>query len=90
MSFILVKMDENGRVLDYSTNAVKMSERKFHTLLNRAVDLARVEILAFRSLGLSDFKSASINTLDFSVTITRNINGNLVLVVFKDEASAST
>lgn len=90
MGFILVKMDDNGRVLDYATNAVKMSERKFQALLNRAVDLARVEILAFRNLGLSDVKSASINTLDFSVTITRNINSNLVLVVFKDEASAST
>jgi len=90
MGVILVKMDENGRVLDYSTDAVKMDGKRFHALLNKAVDLAKVEILAFKNLGLSDVKSVSINTLDFSLMISRGPRGNLVIVTFRDEAIAST
>ncbi|ADV64563.1 hypothetical protein [Desulfurococcus mucosus] len=90
MGVILVKMDENGRVLDYTTDALKMDGKKFNTILGRAVDLARIELLAFRSLGMSDVKSISITTTDFTVTIGRGAGGNLVIVTLKDEATAST
>jgi len=90
MGIILVKMDENGRVLDYSTDAVKIDEKRFHALFNKAVDLAKVEILVFKNLGLSDVKSVSINTLDFSLIISRGPRGDLVIVTFRDEATVST
>ncbi|MCY0868697.1 MAG: hypothetical protein OWQ48_05665 [Desulfurococcus sp.] len=89
MSVVIVKMDRSGRVVDYTTNATRIDSRKFNTILSKAVDIARIQILAFERLGLHSVKNVSVETDEFTLMIGRGETGNLLVVTLKSEAEAS-